>query len=86
VRFDAAVEIRTKEGIADPEGATIEAALPALGFADIGGLSVGKSIRLWVEAADEGAARARVEELCAALLANPVMEEASVSLAQAAPA
>lgn len=73
--FDALVEVRLRPGIADPEGATIERALPALGFDDISGVRVGKAIRLRVEAADEAAARVRLEELCGGLLANPVIEE-----------
>ena len=32
VRFDARVEVTLRDGIADPEGSTIERALPALGF------------------------------------------------------
>jgi phosphoribosylformylglycinamidine synthase len=86
LRFEAVVEVRTKAGIADPEGATIEAALPALGFAEVGGVSVGKSIRLWIDAPDENQARTRLEELCGALLANPVMEDSVVTLVQGAPA
>ncbi|MGH9064983.1 MAG: phosphoribosylformylglycinamidine synthase subunit PurS [Acidimicrobiales bacterium] len=80
MRFDAVVEVRLRPGIADPAGATIEAALPGLGFAGIGGVRVGKAIRLTVEAPDEAGARGRVEELCQRLLANPVIEEAEVRL------
>ena len=78
MRFEAVVEVRTRPGIADPEGATIEAALPALGFDDVSGVRVGKAIRLAVDAADEAGARQRIEQLCSTLLANPVMEEVSV--------
>ena len=35
MRFSARVEVRLRPGIADPEGATIERALPALGFDDV---------------------------------------------------
>jgi phosphoribosylformylglycinamidine synthase len=43
---------------------------------------MGKSIRLVVEAADEAAARAQVDEMCHRLLANPVIEAFSISLAE----
>ncbi|HET6794469.1 MAG TPA: phosphoribosylformylglycinamidine synthase subunit PurS [Acidimicrobiales bacterium] len=82
MRFEAVVEVRTRPGIADPEGATIESALPALGFSDVADVRVGKAFRLSVEAEDEGAARARVHALCDALLANPVMEEFDVRFEQ----
>jgi phosphoribosylformylglycinamidine synthase PurS subunit len=72
------VEVRLRPGIADPAGATIEAALPALGFSDVAEVRTGKAIRLAVEAPDEGIARQRVEQLCQRLLANPVIEEAEV--------
>jgi phosphoribosylformylglycinamidine synthase len=43
---------------------------------------VGKSIRLVVEADDTEAARDQVEEMCRRLLANPVIEDFSVELAE----
>jgi phosphoribosylformylglycinamidine synthase subunit PurS len=79
--FEAFVEVQLRPGIADPQGATIERALPALGFSGVSGVRAGKSFRLQVEAADNGEARRVVEELCNRLLANPVIEEASVSIA-----
>jgi phosphoribosylformylglycinamidine synthase len=82
VRFSALVEVRLRPGIADPEGATIEAALPALGFTGVDGVRVGKAIRLALDAADADDARRRVEALCEQLLANPVLEEAEVALTE----
>jgi phosphoribosylformylglycinamidine synthase len=81
VRFHALVEVRLREGIADPQGATIEAALPALGFERVSDLRVGKAIRLVVEASDEAEANRTLAELCQRLLANPVLEETDVWLA-----
>lgn len=79
-RYDVLVEVTLRPGIADPEGATIERALPALGFDGVEGVRVGKAIRFAVEAPDELAARARVEELCRQLLANPVLEDARIEV------
>lgn len=80
MRFQALVEVRLRPGVADPQGATIEAALPALGFEDVSELRVGKAIRLTLDADDENEARRTVSELCQRLLANPVLEEAEVWL------
>jgi len=44
---------------------------------------VGKSIRLVVEANDEDTARAQVAEMCDRLLANPVIEDFSISVVAA---
>ena len=81
--FDVHVEISLREGIADPQGATIERSLPALGFDGVRGVRVGKSVRFVVEAPDEATARARVEEMCDRFLANPVIEDTSVTVAVA---
>jgi phosphoribosylformylglycinamidine synthase subunit PurS len=78
--FDVAVEVRLRPGIADPQGATIERALPALGFDGCSGVSVGKSIRFQVEAADEGSARSLVEDMCERFLTNPVIEDSLVTI------
>jgi phosphoribosylformylglycinamidine synthase subunit PurS len=83
VIFSVLVETRLRPGIADPQGATIERSLPALGFDDVAGVTVGKAIRFTLEAADEDAARARVQDLCDRFLTNPVIERAEVTLGAA---
>jgi len=80
MKFDVLVEVKLRPGIADPAGATIERSLPALGFSEVEGVRVGKAIRFTVEAADEDSARARVDELSRRFLANPVIEDAVVTL------
>jgi phosphoribosylformylglycinamidine synthase len=80
VRFDVQVEVRLREGVADPQGQTIERSLPHLGFDGVEGVRVGKSIRFSLDASDEAAARAEVDDMCARFLTNPVIEDAEVSL------
>lgn len=74
------VEVMLRPGIADPQGATVERALPALGFDGVSGVSVGKAIRLVVEAPNEATARRQVDALCRRFLTNPVIEDAAVTL------
>jgi phosphoribosylformylglycinamidine synthase PurS subunit len=83
VRFDARVEVTLREGIADPEGATIERALPALGFTGVHDVRAGKSFRLSVDADSEAAARSITQSLADRLLANPVIEQATVEMVEA---
>ncbi|MCL4422480.1 MAG: phosphoribosylformylglycinamidine synthase subunit PurS [Actinobacteria bacterium] len=83
MRFPVRVEVRLRPGIADPQGAVLERALPALGFTSISGLKVGKSFRFDVEASDAKTASRLAEEMAQRLLANPVLEEAEVHLDQA---
>ena len=72
------VDVTLRDGIADPEGATIERALPALGFSGVTCVRAAKSFRFNVEAPDEDSARARAQSLAERLLSNPVIEDATV--------
>lgn len=81
MRFDVQVETSPRTGIADPEGATIERSLPALGFQGIEGVRVGKSFRFTVEADDEDAVRRKVADVCERFLTNPVIEDHAITIA-----
>lgn len=83
MRFSVVVEVRGREGIADPEGQTIERALPALGFAGASRVHVGKVVRFDLEATDQAAAEQTARQMCDRLLANPVIEEAAVAMSPA---
>ncbi|HJR25222.1 MAG TPA: phosphoribosylformylglycinamidine synthase subunit PurS [Acidimicrobiales bacterium] len=78
--FSVLVETRLRPGIADPQGATIERSLPSLGFDGIREVRVGKAIRFTIEAPDEAAARAHVDEVCQRFLINPVIEAADLTI------
>lgn len=82
MRFSVVVEVTHKAGVADPQGATIERALPTLGFGGVRDVSVGKLIRFVLDAPDEQAARVEVEDLCNRFLTNPVIESSSVTMSE----
>jgi phosphoribosylformylglycinamidine synthase len=84
--FSVMVEVSLREGVADPQGATIERSLPHLGFDGVRGVRVGKCIRFDLDAADEATARAEVEDLCGRFLTNPVIEDATITIAAGATA
>ena len=69
------VLVRLKPGILDVQGAAVKRALGGLGFTDVEDLRVGKVIELDVDASDATLARARVDEMCRKLLANPILED-----------
>jgi phosphoribosylformylglycinamidine synthase PurS subunit len=79
-RFEALVEVRLRPGIADPQGATIEKALPALGFDAISDVRAGKAFRVAVEASDEVEAEKQLDDLCRRFLTNPVIEDALITI------
>jgi phosphoribosylformylglycinamidine synthase len=72
------VLIRPKAGILDPQGAAVERALPALGFAGVANVHVGRLIELDVADASQ------LESMCEKLLANPLVEDYEVQLLDAA--
>ncbi len=80
MKFRARVEVQLRPGIADPEGATIERALPALGFEGVAHVRAGRSFSFELEAADETTARTTAMELADRLLANPVIEQSHLEL------
>jgi phosphoribosylformylglycinamidine synthase len=63
------VLIRPKAGILDPQGQTVERALPALGFEGVRNVHVGRLVELDVEDASQ------VPAMCEKLLANPLIED-----------
>jgi phosphoribosylformylglycinamidine synthase len=73
------VLIRPKEGILDPQGQAVERALPALGFDGVEHVRIGRLVELEAEDAS------RVEEMCERLLANPLIEDYEVLVAEEAP-
>ena len=82
-KFRAQVQVGHLPGVLDPQGAVVERALPALGYSNVGGVSIGKVITLDVEAVDEATAMAQVDEMCQKLLANPVIETYEVTVSPA---
>jgi phosphoribosylformylglycinamidine synthase len=76
----ARITVTLKSGVLDPQGKAIEGALHGLGFADAANVRQGKIIEMKLDEANEAAARAKVEDMCRKLLANPVMENYSIEI------
>ena len=74
------IDIRRKEGLADPEGVTTHKALQNLGYTDVSSAHFGRTIYLEVDAADAAVATAEVEAMCRQLLANPVIEDYEIGV------
>lgn len=77
------VLVRLKPGILDVQGAAVKRALAGLGFADLTDLRIGKVIEVELDAATAAEARQRVGEMCRQLLANPILEEYTIEMADA---
>jgi phosphoribosylformylglycinamidine synthase PurS subunit len=75
VKFRVQMVVTLKDGLLDPQGKTVEGALPTLGWGNVSGVRVGKDIEMVVDAADEAAARSQVSEMAERFLSNPVIED-----------
>ena len=73
-RFLAEVFVSLKPTVNDPEGITIGGALGSLGFDGVEGVRSGRYFQVTMTADDEASAGKQVEQMCARLLANPVIE------------
>lgn len=74
------VEIVRRPEIADPQGVTVVRALRELGFGEVAEARFNRTIVLDLDGTDPQSARARVEEMCRRLLANPVIEDFEVQV------
>lgn len=74
------VDVMLKPEIRDPQGEAIAGACHRLGFGEVRAVRQGKRFEIEVEDGDAGSAgaSARMAELSAELLANPVIEEFTV--------
>jgi phosphoribosylformylglycinamidine synthase PurS subunit len=77
----AKVEVFLKPGVLDVQGKAIEGALHGLGFGDVCGVRVGKTIEFEVAGADRAKAEGEVKAMCERLLANTVIEGYRVEVA-----
>ncbi|MFY9265500.1 MAG: phosphoribosylformylglycinamidine synthase subunit PurS [Solirubrobacterales bacterium] len=74
----AQVLIRPKAGILDPQGQAVESALPALGFSGVARVHVGRLVELEVEDPSQ------LTAMCEKLLANPLIEDYEIVVADGA--
>ena len=80
-RYSLEIRIKPRPGLLDPQGRAIHGALHSLGWPNVGDVRVGKVIYLELDAASAEDALAAGEAMCRKLLANPVTEDFTVSLA-----
>jgi phosphoribosylformylglycinamidine synthase PurS subunit len=77
----ATVHVFLKPGVLDVQGKAIEGALHGLGFGEVSGVRVGKTIDFELPGEDRARAETAVKAMCERLLANTVIEGYRVELA-----
>lgn len=78
----AKVHVSLKSGVLDPQGKAVGDALTRLGFGEVEGVRVGRTIE--IELADglsKADAEKRVKDMCEKLLANTVVERYAIEIA-----
>ncbi len=83
MKFIAEIDIMPLKALLDPQGKAVTQGLQNMGMKEIANVRIGKHITLEIEAADEKAAHAKVEEACKKLLANLIMESYQFTLHKA---
>lgn len=73
------VDVMLKPEIHDPQGEAVLSASHRLGFGNVTGVRQGKRFELEIDGPADDTAIAAIEELTRELLANPVIEEFSIS-------
>ena len=82
MRFIARVEVSLRPGIADPEGATIERALGALGCDGIASVRAGRTFQVELDATNKEEAHSTAASLADRLLANPIIERYEIEVTE----
>ena len=78
--YIALITITLRPSILDPQGKASLHALENLDFTQIDKVRIGKHIEMWIEATTLKEATLVAKKACDQLLANPVMEDYTVSV------
>ena len=78
----AKVHVTLKSGVLDPQGKAVQHSLAGLGFDGVNDVRQGKYIELELAETDPAKAKESVEAMCQKLLANTVIENFSVDIAE----
>ena len=82
MRYEVRIDVTHLPGVLDPQGATVERALPALGYDNVSEVSIAKTIRLALDAPSESRRARPGRRDVPQLLANPVIERYTSSSAR----
>ncbi len=82
----AHVNVMLRPLINDPQGLAVRDGLHSLGFEGVSAVRVGKRINITLDAASAADAEAAVRDMCAKLLANPVIEDFEFEVSEVATA
>lgn len=79
MKYRAKIEVSLKPGHSDPEGETAARLLKELGYA-VNAVNVSKVYTIIIEAEMSNEAKAKAEEMCKRLLANPTKDNYTIAI------
>ncbi|MCY4616676.1 MAG: phosphoribosylformylglycinamidine synthase subunit PurS [Chloroflexi bacterium] len=82
----ASIRVMLKPLVNDPQGLAVAGGLRDLGYDAVQSVRVGKRIEVTLDAPDAAAAETAAREMCERLLANPVIEDFELDVAEVAAA
>lgn len=82
--YKASIQVTLRPSILDPQGKTTHHALENLGFEAVDRVRIGKFVEMWIDANTKQGAEEIARSACEQLMANPVMEDFSIHVEEAA--
>jgi phosphoribosylformylglycinamidine synthase PurS subunit len=79
MKYRAKIEVSLRPGHSDPEGETAARLLKELGYA-VNAVNVSKVYTILLDAETQSEAKAKAEEMCKRLLANPTKDNYTIAI------
>ncbi|MBZ2165667.1 phosphoribosylformylglycinamidine synthase subunit PurS [Methanobacterium spitsbergense] len=79
MKYDAEVKISLKNGMLNPEAATIQRALALLDY-NVENTATVDMIKFTIEGSDQELVKKEVDEMCQRLLCNPVIHDYTIKI------
>lgn len=71
----AKIYVTFKDGVLEPQGKTVNAALLKMGYKNVKDVRIGKFIEMEISNGDKEKLKKEIDEICDKLLANPNIEK-----------
>jgi phosphoribosylformylglycinamidine synthase subunit PurS len=82
--YHATIVVTLRSSILDPQGKAVEHAIESLDAGRVRNLRIGKQIQCDIDAGTQAEAETTAHTICKKLLANPVMEDYTISIEERA--
>ena len=74
MKFLAEINVMPLKALLDPQGKAVGMTMHNIGFTEVSNVRIGKHITMEIDAPSKDIALEKVNEACAKILSNPVME------------